>query len=256
MVECRLPHHCEREDEHMQFFNELRIQIEREESRTVGDSFGGTGTTGKFSVPTLRNWVIENLALNGAREIIDAYTTICAYLSGSAKRSFVTSALRFSFLIELTDLKVGSTKMKSRWLPGRILVSQNGSFEPIEGVFEPGNDPRAATFEECAKMFKRFFQLTAEQMRTNPEIAASLNLFVRHTRIPYEFPISYRGFPDANPHNENNMIWCFDENAIWLAKARSILASLEGEEQRVIKNIEKTSPLYSGRRDDVMADMA
>ena len=66
--------------------------------------------------------------------------------------AIIASLVRFSFLIELTNLSVGSTKMKTRWLPGKIKMPQPDSFEPIDGTFEPGNDPRSATFEECVRV--------------------------------------------------------------------------------------------------------
>jgi hypothetical protein len=78
--------------------------------------------------------------------------------------------VRFSFLIELTNLKIGLTKMKTRWLPGKILMPQPNSFEPVVGTFEPGNDLRAATFDECLYLFTKACDLLCENVRDDPTL--------------------------------------------------------------------------------------
>ena len=226
--------------EMMSFFSKLRSIIEKEEARTVGKSFGGSGTSASFSVPRLRDWVLDNSNLKGVSGLYSHYIQISRFLDKRVRTSFIASAIRFSFLIELTDLKVGSTKMKSRWLPGQILMPQDGSFEPIQGVFEPGNDPRAASFDECAEMFRNYIRMTAQQVQRDPSIARHLNLFTKYTRVPYEFPISYRNFDVVNAHSSRNMAWCFDSNAVWLSRARSILASIEDRNSEIIQKIENS----------------
>ena len=224
----------------MTFFSEFRAIIEGEEARTIGKSFGGTGESAAFSVPKLRDWVLANIDLDGIGEIYPNYRRICRHVDRRTRVHFIASAIRFSFLIELTDLKVGSTKMKSRWLPGMILMPQDGSFEPIRGIFEPGNDPRAASFVECAGMFAKYFELTARELRRQPDTGGHLNQFIKNTRVPYEFPIAYRDFGAAQLHNSNNMDWCFNRDAAWLYKARAILASINSPDRKVIQKIENS----------------
>ena len=43
------------------FVDELLALFEEEEARTVGKSFGGHGPSAVFSVPRVRNWVLENI---------------------------------------------------------------------------------------------------------------------------------------------------------------------------------------------------
>ena len=102
----------------MAFVDQLRAEIEREETESVGKSFGGAGPSRTFSVPRIRDWTIQHLHLPGAEQIRDSIVRLGRRLGTRECTAVVASALRYSFLIELTDLKVGSTKMKTLWLPG------------------------------------------------------------------------------------------------------------------------------------------
>lgn len=224
----------------MAFSDELRSELEREERESVGKSFGGTGQSRSYSVPRIRDWVLQHLSLPGAENVRTSLTRIALHLNQRGQTSVVASALRYSFLIELTDLKVGSTKMKTRWVPGRILMPQDGSFEPVQGVFEPGNDPRAETFETCFEVFEAFFAMTADSLDGDASAATQLMNFAANTRVPYEFPVAYRDAHSPQLHSASNTCWCFNDDARWLAKARPILAAVQGEDGRAIKKIENS----------------
>ncbi|MBE0436540.1 MAG: hypothetical protein IBX56_12125, partial [Methylomicrobium sp.] len=124
----------------------LKEILEQEEIATVSNAFGGhkaQGKTKSYSVAKIRDWLLlQNL--DQESNIAKALNRAHDLFSKKMYKQIVGNLIRFSFLIELTNLTVGSTKMKTRWLPGSILMPQDGSFEPIKGTFEPGNDPRAS----------------------------------------------------------------------------------------------------------------
>ena len=135
----------------MRFADQLQRLLENEETDTVGTAFGGTQTAThkSFSVARVRDYIVENAASLGDSPLERSVKRVQGTFSASQFRIVVASLIRYSFLIELTNLKVGSTKMKTRWLPGRILMPQKGSFEPFQGTFKPGSDPRACSFENA-----------------------------------------------------------------------------------------------------------
>ncbi len=122
-------------EEAMSFVSDLQEQFEEEEIRTVGTSFGGTvASQGSYSVVRIRDWILENFEDHGGATP-ECLSDLKAQLPKTVFRGVVAAALRFSFLIELTDLKVGSTKMKTRWRPGHILMPQQGSFCNLSRAF-------------------------------------------------------------------------------------------------------------------------
>jgi hypothetical protein len=223
----------------MPFFEELKDAIESEETRTVGRSFGGTGPSASFSVPKLRDWFVGRVGQddNPCRQ---PYGRIFEIAGKKTTLGIVASLLRFSFLIELTDLNVGSTKMKSRWLPGLILMPQPNSFQPIQGTFQPGNDPRSASFVVCAEVLMILLESVANNLEEDPTLVARLNIFIRENRVPYEFPVSYVDASQVPLHRANNVFWCFNQDAEWLSHARTILKSAVGQELAAISQIGKT----------------
>src|SRR5206468_582319 len=103
------------------------------------------------------------------------------------------------------NLTLGSTKMKTRWLPGQILMPQPGSFEPMKGTFQPGNDPRAADFQTCLAIFIKLVNETCALRRDGLQDQLNQVHALRdYNRVSYEFPIGYAD-PSATPvHNEAN----------------------------------------------------
>ena len=154
--------------------------------------------------------------------------------------AIIASLVRFSFLIELTNLKVGSTKMKTRWLPGKIKMPQPGSFEPIDGMFEPGNDPRAATFDECAQVFARACNIVCSHVDQDYSFGAVLRDLRANNRVPYEFPLGYLNHNLTPIHTSSNLKWIVNEDLKWLLNARRILKSATGYNKRAIRAIEKS----------------
>jgi len=225
----------------MSFPDELRALLETEENETVGSSFGGTRKASRksYSVVTVRNWVVSRVPYSTATPAEDILRRLSSSLSGPAFTMVVASLIRFSFLIELTNLKVGSTKMKTRWLPGLILMPQPNSFEPFRGSFEPGNDPRAASFEVALSVFVAAGELVASHLESDEDLE---DLFLRLNgcrRVAYEFPVGYHN-PQAEPlHTADNIAWLDSDDLRWLLKARAVLRTASADDLPAIRELEK-----------------
>ncbi len=228
----------------MTFAADIREQLETEERRTVGSSFGGAAASaGSFSVPRIRDWILANYpAAKAARET--AAVTIARLAEvvppGRSLHAIIASAIRTAFLIELTDLKVGSTRMKTRWLPGSILMPQADSYEPTQGVFQPGNDPRAATFDNCYAVFERVLALTLEKIANDPAAMLALQTLQTNTRVPYEFPVGYRDPSGTSIHTGANLEWLDNTDLQWLVRSRPILRAYTGQHAEALARIVAT----------------
>jgi hypothetical protein len=205
----------------MKFANGLKAELESEEQRSVGTSFGGVGKVStSYSIVRIRDWILENYKLpaHSALPVVESLTTLAEQLQPRIFQGVIVSATRFSFLIELTDLKVGSTKMKTRWLPGQIQMPQHGSFEPVLGSFEPGNDQRSASFDECYGVFERALALVVAAIEKDADAVAFLTALQRQTRVPYEFPFGYQDPAVPAVHARTNVGWIQNDDILWLVK--------------------------------------
>lgn len=226
----------------MSFLLDLKSVLEQEERRTVGSSFGGDYGSASFSVVSIRNWIAENyLAVEYQGEFVtDVFKALRERLELTRFKSAIASAVRYAFLIELTDLKVGSTKMKTRWFPGQILMPKHNSFEPMRGEFAPGNDPRACSYEACCLVFERIVGLTLENLSEDADSASFLAGLQRYTRVPYEYPIGYLD-PALEPvHQADNIQWLKNDDIAWLLASRQILRRYNGEYSAALRRIEST----------------
>ena len=120
--------------------------------------------------------------------------------------------------------------MKTRWLPGKIKMPQDNSFEPIEDFFEPGNDSRAASFEDCVKVLDRSCELIIVNIQSSNNLIEELETLSKNNRVPYEFPLTYVNNSNSPLHAANNIKWCFTEELVWLLKARNILTNNQNHE--------------------------
>ena len=130
--------------------------------------------------------------------------------------------------------------MKTRWLAGKIKMPQPDSFEPIDGTFEPGNDPRAATFDECAKIFAKACNIVCDHVDQDYSLRAVLKDLRDNSRVPYEFPLTYLNHHHTQVHTSSNIKWVVNEDLKWLLKARGILRSASGASREAIRAIEKS----------------
>jgi|GEM_PF-2223743 len=222
----------------MAFIEELRQVFEAAEVESVGTSFGGTGGSKSFSIAKIRDWTVKQAPYLGDSDVEQELRKLYYVLPKKVFQTVVASAIRFSFLIELTDLKVGSTKMKTRWLPGLILMPQEGSFEPIQGTFKPGNDPRAASYEDCLEIFKTYCLIVRTQVSEDDSIISFFKELSAITRVPYEFPFGYTN-PLLEPvHRPANVAWILSDDIRWLVQARKILRSAPAPHDEALRVIE------------------
>lgn len=218
----------------MPFTEDLKQLLETEEINTVSDAFGGSKTTGRtlsFSVSKIRDWILQQVPYSGDSEIESILNDAQNLMSNKLFRIVLASNVRFSFLIELTNLALGSTKMKTRWLPGYILMPQENSFEPISGLFQPGNDPRAASFDDCLGVFEECISITCNHFRTDSNIQEILPSLDRYNSVPYEFPIDYVDASRDPVHQSNNIQWILNDDLLWLLKARRILSGIINQQE-------------------------
>ncbi|WCG82260.1 hypothetical protein [Pectobacterium sp. A5351] len=207
--------------------NQLKILLEAEENRTVGGAFGGISGDGRafsFSIPSIRQALLS-LTNNNNEELFTLLERLKITLNYNHVmiNNTIDSLIRFSFLIELTNLNIGSTKMKTRWLPGFILMPQVGSFEPIKGAFMPGNDPRASTFEECFLIFKGCINNIIQQVQSNDISESSLQDIFCFNSVPYEFLYDYIDPSLPRVHILANVRCVLNDDILWLLKARPII---------------------------------
>lgn len=222
--------------------DELRQVIANEEVETVGPAFGGTiaALRTSYSVTKIRDWIIEASPFSGTSPIEKALHRVRNTFTTPAFSTVIAGLVRFSFLIELTNLKVGSTKMKTRWLPGKILMPQPDSFEPVQGTFEPGSDPRAATFDECVSIFIKSCNMVSDAVAKDSSLTILIQDLNALRRVPYEFPLSYLD-PALDPvHRAENTCWIVNDDLRWLLKARRILRNAGGEVKNEIRSVEQS----------------
>jgi len=226
----------------MAFLDELRDLFERQERETVGNAFGGPSVTARsnYSITSIRDLILGFAPFNGTSEPERALRRAGGLFPRRTLSLVVANLVRFSYLIELTNITVGSTKMKTRWVPGLILMPQEGSFEPIRGSFEPGNDPRAATFEECTNIFAVACDTLCEQVRSDHGIIGFINDLNGSRRVPYEFPFTYKNATAEPVHTMDNICWCVNDDIRWLLKARLIIDSATGENSAALAEIKKS----------------
>lgn len=211
---------------------ELKNLLEQEEIGTVSDAFGGKkseGETKSYSVPKIRDAILANQFTRNVSPLETALATAKEALPPKAFKLIVGNLIRFSFLIELTNLKVGSTKMKTRWLPGDILMPQSGSFEPIRGKFIPGNDPRASSFETCLAIFTKCISEVAERHTADLSVGDRIVQLDASSSVPYESAFDYINPATIPVHTPENVKWVLNGDADWLLQARPLIKSVLGK---------------------------
>jgi hypothetical protein len=212
----------------------LQEQLQSEELKTVGTAFGGSlGKGGSFSVPRIRDVILEHSQYPSGGQLEEAVSRTARAFARHRDfhKQLVSRALRFAFLIELTNLDVGSTKMKTRWLPGLILKEQPGSYEPKPTEFQPGTDPRAATFEECVAVFCKILNGAADA--ASSEYCATIQRLTEYTHVAYEFPVTYLDPSREECHAASNTMLILPgsihwERIKWLTAVREILYMTKG----------------------------
>ena len=225
----------------MSLADDLRDVLEREERDTVGTAFGGTARTThpSYSVAHVRGFLASRIPSTPDGALEEALVRLKRQLPTPLFPVALASLLRFAFLIELTNLRVGSTKMKTRWMPGLILMPQPGSFEPIQGSFEPGNDPRSASFADCLAVFTQAATILCDRIQSDALLASRLLALNRFRRVPYELPVGYMDPASGLLHRASNITWSFSADTSWLLEARAFLQAPSSANAEAIRRIGK-----------------
>ena len=211
---------------------ELELLLEHEETDTVSDAFGGAkanGGTKSYSVAKIRDAIV-GMAFDVDGGPLDAALATAKHeLPAPLFKLMVGNLIRFSFLIELTNLKVGSTKMKTRWVAGDILMPQQGSFEPVRGKFIPGNDPRSSSFGDCVAIFAKCLSEVVQKYKADATVGNRILQLAKSSSVPYESVFDYVD-PNLDPvHVEPNVKWVLNSDADWLLRARPLIQPVLGK---------------------------
>lgn len=208
----------------MSFSENLKKLLEEQENTTVGDAFGGKGKKKAYSITRIRDWIVQQAPFSNDSNIERIFQRTYRIVPSDYFPTAIANSIRYSFLIELTNLKVGSTKMKTRWLPGYILMPQPGSFEPVRGVFKPRNDPRSSTFEECLLVCSTILTMLCDAVEQDEQVVDVLRDLQLYRSFSYEFPVDYIT-PTRNPvHHHTNIRWELHDDIRWLIRARKLLS--------------------------------
>ena len=124
----------------MTFQDSLRKILDDEERRTVSDSFGGPALRGKapsFEVKRVVGWLLEHIEDFSVNSTVRKVSELSRFLRPNELKYVLGAAVRFAFLIELTNLSISSTKMKTRWLEGNIIKTRPDSYANYRGIFAP-----------------------------------------------------------------------------------------------------------------------
>lgn len=201
----------------------IKQQFEVLEAETVSNSFGGVKVEGKAPTFAFKP-IMHSLGSNKEHCELQLRNMLSELEEKMSDRCFkytLECLGRFSFCIELTNLAITSTKMKTRWVTGRITKTRPGTFENYEGNFEPGQDERASSFEDCFEvMFKCLELLT----NSNEHIALMESFAQTKKRgTPYESVFTYIDKMQNPVHHAGNIRLVATENASWLVRARPII---------------------------------
>jgi len=207
----------------MSIKEELQEKFELLEFNTVSDSFGGEKIDGKaptFDFKPIMKWLESHI--NHLEEPLSSQLSALKNAMDNTCFTYTLISIgRFAFCIELTNLTITSTKMKTRWLPGKIIKTRPGTFENYEGEFSPGEDERSNSFENCYLIFSKCIALLYASEEHQVIMCELANQKKRS--VPYESVFTYTN-PYLDPvHDANNISLTNLDTINWLVKARPII---------------------------------
>lgn len=146
-------------------------------------------------------------ACAGLREALDddgrnAYDHIGSMLKHAQLDYIAHSIVRNSFLIELVNHDITSTKFQVRWTD------------------DLNDDPRFASYEECLRIAQK---LLKEISALSKDDLLLLVKFKEFTSVPYELPFDYINRYADKLHSERNIYLAFNEVARSTVRLRSFL---------------------------------
>ncbi len=226
----------------------FRTLMETIERYTVSDSFGGPQLQGRapaFRVSALTSWLIGNYA--GQVCPTSALLTHLSHRTNAAEFSYIVeSCIRFAFLIELTNLGITSTKMKTRWVEGSIVKTMPGSYQNFRGPFSPGNDERSSSFDDCLAVFNKSLELVINSPQ-HLEVFKKLR-YSGCRAVPYEGVLTYSNFRLNPVHVQQNVCLTNLGDINWLIQARPIIraALTQKNKEKISTKCYKTDRSQTG----------
>lgn len=212
---------------------DIKEIFEEEEKCTVSDSFGGKKTSSSraksFSIITVIEKILS-LDKPNLKAVIDKLEHEFKNKTNLESRYFIDllkRIIRFSFIIELTNLGITSTKMKTRWLAGKINYGEGNS--TIIKEFSEFNldESRSNSFDECFNIFIKICNILTLKLSKNDE---RFNNFIKkllldpHGGTANQFIFSYKNFNLQKIHTAENIKLCDNnDDIIWLLDARKII---------------------------------
>ena len=212
---------------YMSIYLNLNQKLVEEELRTVSDSFGAKKIPGKapsYNFKEILEWFEKIITSNTDKPLKELHKNINKIITKTdikTKNYILKSTFRFSFLIELTNLKITSTKFKTRWHPCKIIKTKKDSFQNYEGNFDPQSDPRSNNFDKCIEIFVQTIKIIA-----NSDDHLDIYKLMANKRlnsVSYESLIKYSSYENDKIHDIHNIELCDVEDIGWLLKVRPIL---------------------------------
>jgi hypothetical protein len=204
----------------------LKNSLENLEKETVSNSFGGSALNGRapnFEFKPIVEAFLDS-CLNSYSEISENLEKINKKVTKDELNYIFTSLTRFAYLIELTNIRVTSTKMKTRWLQGKIIKTRESSFENFEGNFNPKEDQRSNSFEECTNIFIECIRLLSnsdDYINTYKYLANS-----QYRGYPHENIFDYLIINENKIHRSENIKLINLSDLKWLIVVRPIMYNL------------------------------
>ena len=201
----------------------LKTEFEQLELNTVSASFGGKAILGKaptFNFKPIMKYVGEQIE-HADKDLKDDLSILKKIMNAAEFKYTLQCLGRFAFCIELTKLDIGSTKMKTRWVPGSIKKTEIKTFNNFDGPFKPGEDERSASFDECYAIFFKCTSLLAKSDKHQKLMTFFSKQ--KHSAVPYEAVFTYIKKISAPVHAPNNIRLVQIDDAEWLINARPII---------------------------------
>ena len=202
----------------MGIYDELKEVFEEEEQRTVGDSFGGIGIPSKFRLETAYQTLITGVSDYPADPLGVLFVDLGRYVPNARLfRRLIHDAMRFAFLIELTNIRVSSTKTKTRWMPVPTSPNTSSSYGSTP-AFDQAHDPRASNYANCYQVFKDVLTLLLNDVEFR---LIALTLAGRNGEWTY--PLTYQVEGTPHLHTSANIRKANLTDLNWLLKVEGIL---------------------------------
>ena len=204
----------------------LQDILEEEEKNSVSNSFGGVkcqGRTPSYNIAGIAKLMSEECVNSQNDEVALLYSALEGKLTAKELIYLMSSAIRFSFLIELTNLSITSTKLKTRWYPGRIIKTLPDTFQNYQADFKPGNDQRASTFDQCYDVFKKILADVLVS-KTHLDLVKALSITVNRC-VSYECVFTYIDSRLEVVHVPNNVRLVHTSDIQWLVQYRKVIHS-------------------------------